>query len=188
MMEEKTEHRILGIDPGTTVMGYSVLHTNLNKSDVEVISVIQMKKLPDQYAKLKYIYEKTNALIEQYHPDILSIEAPFYGNNVQSMLKLGRAQGVVIAACLHAEMEVYEYSPRKIKQSITGNGNAAKEQVAAMLCHMYPLSQDIDFLDATDALAAAVCHHLQSRIVVGGGSKFSDWKSFIANNEKRIIK
>ncbi|MBO7587318.1 MAG: crossover junction endodeoxyribonuclease RuvC [Bacteroidales bacterium] len=187
-MAETTEHRILGIDPGTSVMGYAVLHTNLNKSDVEVISVIQMSKLSDHYAKLKYIYEKTNALIEQYHPDILSIEAPFYGKNVQSMLKLGRAQGVVIAACLHAGMEVFEYPPRKIKQSITGNGNAAKEQVAAMLCHMYPLSQDVEFLDATDALAAAVCHHLQSRVVVGGGGKFNDWKSFIANNEKRIIK
>jgi len=187
-MEEKLQHKILGVDPGTSVMGYAILNTNLNKSDVEVISVIQMKKLSDQYAKLKYIYEKINALIEQYQPDILAIEAPFFGKNVQSMLKLGRAQGVVIACCLHAGMEVFEYEPRKIKQSITGNGNAAKEQVAAMLANMYPLKDSIDYLDATDALAAAVCHHLQHRVVLGGGQKFSDWKSFLASNESRIVK
>ncbi len=188
MEEIVTKHKILGIDPGTNVMGYAILNTNLNKSDVEVISVIQMKKLEDHYAKLKFIYEKVNALVEQYHPDILAIEAPFYGKNVQSMLKLGRAQGIVIATCLHAGMDVFEYEPRKIKQAITGNGNAAKEQVAAMLCHMYPLKQDIEFLDATDALAAAVCHHLQARVVIGNGQKFNNWKSFIANNENRIIK
>lgn len=188
MEEIKTTHKILGVDPGTNVMGYAILSTNLNKSNVEVISVIQMKKLEDHYAKLKFIYEKVNALVEQYQPDILAIEAPFYGKNVQSMLKLGRAQGIVIATCLHAGMDVFEYEPRKIKQSITGNGNASKEQVAAMLCHMYPLSQDIEFLDATDALAAAVCHHLQSKVVFGSTPKFNDWKSFIANNEKRIIK
>lgn len=183
----ETEHHILGIDPGTTVMGYSVLHTNLNHSEVEVISVIQMKKLPDQYAKLKFIYEKTNALVEQYHPDTLSVESPFYGKNAQSMMKLARAQGVIIAACLHAGLEVFEYTPRKIKQSITGNGNSAKEQVAAMLRQMYSLPTDLDYLDATDALAAAVCHHLQHRINLGG-EKFSDWKSFLAQNEKRIVK
>lgn len=188
MEEIKTSHKILGVDPGTNVMGYALLNTNLNKSEVELISVIQMKKIPDHYAKLKFIYEKINALIEEYHPDILAIEAPFYGKNVQSMLKLGRAQGVVIATCMHAGMEVFEYEPRKIKQSITGNGNAAKEQVAAMLCHMYPLKDDIEYLDATDALAAAVCHHLQARVVVGGGNKFNNWKSFIANNEDRILK
>lgn len=185
---EGISHKILGVDPGTNVMGYAILNTQLNKSDVEVISVIQMKKLTDHYAKLKFIYEKMNALIEQYHPDILAIEAPFYGKNVQSMLKLGRAQGIVIAACLHAGMEVYEYEPRKIKQSITGNGNAAKEQVAAMLCHMYPLKDSIEYLDATDALAAAVCHHLKNKVTLGGARKFNDWKSFIANNEKRVVK
>lgn len=188
MEEPSVRHKILGIDPGTNVMGYAVLNTHLSKSEVEVISVIQMKKMPDHYAKLKFIYEKVNALIEQYQPDILSIEAPFYGKNVQSMLKLGRAQGVVIAACLHAGMEVYEYEPRKIKQSITGNGNAAKEQVAAMLCHMYPLKDAVEYLDATDALAAAVCHHLQHRVSFGTAKKFTDWKSFIANNEGRIVK
>lgn len=180
-------HKILGVDPGTNVMGYAILNTQLNKSEVEVISVIQMKKLTDHYAKLKFIYEKMNALIEQYHPDILAIEAPFYGKNVQSMLKLGRAQGIVIAASLHAGMEVHEYSPRKIKQSITGNGNAAKEQVSDMLCRMYPISQSIEYLDATDALAVAVCHHLQQKVVFGK-TKATDWKSFIAQNADRVVK
>ncbi|MCR4964041.1 MAG: crossover junction endodeoxyribonuclease RuvC [Bacteroidales bacterium] len=186
-MPEEIKHRILGIDPGTSVMGYAILDTNLNKSAVQVISVIQMKKLADQYAKLKYIYEKTNALIEQYKPDTLAIEAPFYGKNVQSMLKLGRAQGVVIAACLHAGMEVYEYSPRKIKQSITGNGSASKEQVAAMLARMYNLTDTTPYLDATDSLAAAVCHFYQHKVNFGT-PKVTDWKAFIANNEKRVIK
>ncbi len=184
---EEQKHRILGIDPGTSVMGYAILDTLLNKSEVVVVSVIQMKKLPDQYAKLRFIYEKTNALIEQYQPDTLAIEAPFYGKNVQSMLKLGRAQGVVIAACLHADMEVYEYSPRKIKQAITGNGNASKEQVADMLARMYKLTDAYPYLDATDSLAAAVCHFYQHKFTFGT-TKVTDWKSFLANNQDRIIK
>ena len=187
MDEHSIRRKILGVDPGTNIMGYALLNTELNKSEVDVLSVLQMTKLGDPYAKLKYIYERINGLIEEYHPDILAIEAPFYGKNVQSMLKLGRAQGVVIAACLHAGMEVYEYSPRKIKQSITGNGNAAKEQVSDMLCRMYPISQQIEFLDATDALAVAVCHHLQQKVVFGK-TKATNWKSFIAQNAERVVK
>ena len=187
MENQLIRHRILGVDPGTNIMGYALLDTELNKSNVEVLSVLQMTKLGDPYAKLKYIYEKINGLIVQYRPDILAIEAPFYGKNVQSMLKLGRAQGIVIAASLHAGMEVYEYSPRKIKQSITGNGNASKEQVSAMLCRMYPISQSIEYLDATDALAVAVCHHLQHKVVFGKSSA-TNWKSFIAQNSDRIVK
>ena len=187
-MDEKDVHRrILGVDPGTNIMGYALLDTNLNKSEVEVLSVLKMTKMVDPYAKLKYIYERINGLIEQYHPDIMAIEAPFYGKNVQSMLKLGRAQGIVIAASLHAGMEVYEYSPRKIKQSITGNGNASKEQVSAMLCRMYPISQSIEYLDATDALAVAVCHHLQHKVVFGK-TKAPDWKSFISQNADRVVR
>ncbi len=188
--EVKIAHRILGIDPGTAVMGYAVLNTQLNKSEVDAIGVVQMKGLPDHYAKLKHILERISALIAQYRPDILAIEAPFYGKNVQSMLKLGRAQGIVIAVCMNAGMEVFEYEPRKIKQSITGNGNAAKEQVAAMLGHMYPLNDLPDFMDATDALAAAVCHHLQRSpmLKTGNGRKFNSWKSFVLDNEKRILK
>lgn len=187
MENNGVNRKILGIDPGTNVLGYALLNTELNKSEVEVLSVLQMKKMTDMYARLKFIYEKINTIIEQYKPDTLAIEAPFYGKNVQSMLKLGRAQGIVIAACLHAGMDVFEYSPRKIKQSITGNGNASKEQVSAMLCRMYPISEQIQFLDATDALAAAVCHHLQQKIVFGK-SKVTNWKSFIAQNEDRIVK
>ena len=187
-MDDNTIHRrILGVDPGTNIMGYAVLDTELNKSSVEVLSVLQMTKLGDPYAKLKFIYEKINGLIEQYHPDTLAIEAPFYGKNVQSMLKLGRAQGIVIAASMHAGMEVQEYSPRKIKQSITGNGNASKEQVSAMLCRMYPISEHIQFLDATDALAVAVCHHLQQKVVFVK-TKTTDWKSFIAQNADRVVR
>ena len=177
----------MGVDPGTNIMGYALLDTELNKSHVEVLSVLQMTKLADPYAKLKYIYERINGLIEEYHPDILAIEAPFYGKNVQSMLKLGRAQGIVIASAMHAGMEVHEYSPRKIKQSITGNGNASKEQVSAMLCRMYPISEHIEYLDATDALAVAVCHHLQQKVVFGK-TKATDWKSFIAQNADRIVR
>ena len=187
MDDQSIKHRILGVDPGTNIMGYALLETELNKSNVEVLSVLQMTKMSDAYAKLKYIYERINGLIEQYHPNILAIEAHFYGKNVQSMLKLGRAQGVVIAACLHAGMEVYEYSPRKIKQAITGNGNAAKEQVSDMLCRMYPISQHVEFLDATDALAVAVCHHLQQKVVFGK-TKVTNWKSFIAQNAERVVK
>lgn len=187
MDNNNIQRKILGIDPGTNIMGYALLNTELNKSEVEVLSVLQMTKMSDAYAKLKYIYERINGLVDQYRPDILAIEAPFYGKNVQSMLKLGRAQGVVIAACLHAGMEVYEYSPRKIKQSITGNGNAAKEQVSDMLCRMYPISQHIEFLDATDALAVAVCHHLQQKVVFGK-TKATNWKNFIAQNADRIVR
>lgn len=189
MEAEQIDHRILGIDPGTNIMGYALLKTHLNKSEVEVMSVLQMKKLTDHYAKLKFIYERVNTLIEQYKPDILAIEAPFYGKNVQSMLKLGRAQGIIIAASLHAGLDVYEYSPRKIKMAITGNGSASKEQVAAMLCRLYPISADnIQYLDATDALSVAVCHHLQHKVNLGGSEKFSDWKSFLSKNGDRIVK
>ncbi len=187
-MEEVLEHKILGVDPGTNLMGYALLHSKLNKSEVQFYGVIEMKNMSDHYAKLQYIYERVNAIVEEYHPDILAIEAPFYGKNVQSMLKLGRAQGVVIAVCMHAGMEVYEYEPRRIKQAITGNGGASKKQVAAMLGHMYPLKEQVEYFDATDALAAAVCHHLQSRVKIGGKEKFSDWKSFVANNQNLIIK
>lgn len=185
---ETTDHIILGIDPGTNVMGYAVLHTHLRNSEIVTLNVVQMKKLPDQNSKLLHIYNSTQALIEQYHPDILAIEEPFYGKNPQSMLKLGRAQGVVIGACLHAGLEVFEYTPRRIKQSITGKGGAAKEQVAAMLHQMYDFTNETRFLDATDALAAAVCHHLQCRIDLGNSSKSNSWEAFLAQNKDRIIK
>ena len=183
------------MDPGTNIMGYAVLNTGLNKSEVEILSVLQMKKLSDPYSKLKFIYEKINMLIEQYHPDILAIEAPFYGKNVQSMLKLGRAQGIVIAASLHAGMEVYEYSPRKIKQSITGNGNASKEQVAKMVHFILKTDENPEFFDATDAVGAAVCHSISKGKDVNytkhttekaKAHRKPDWSKFIAENPDRI--
>jgi crossover junction endodeoxyribonuclease RuvC len=182
-MEEKL---ILGVDPGTTVLGWAVLRVRGKQSEVVALDVEKLQRLPDQSAKLKAIFELITAKIEYYKPQILSIEAPFYGKNPQSMLKLGRAQGVVIAACLHCNMTVFEYLPRKIKQSITGNGNASKEQVAAMLKNIYPIPDDIRYFDATDALAAAVCHHLQNRFSTGG-EKFSGWESFLAKNENRRL-
>ena len=177
------------MDPGTNIMGYALLNTELNKSEVEVLSVLQMTKLGDPYAKLKYIYEKINGLIEQYHPDVLAIEAPFYGKNVQSMLKLGRAQGVAMVAALNREIPITEYEPRKIKMAITGNGAASKEQVALMLQRTLGIdeAQMPALLDATDALAAALCHFYErNKPFQGKGSK--SWKSFIAQHPDRVKK
>ena len=188
-MNNETEQLILGVDPGTTIMGYALLRVHLRQSEIVELNVVKMTRLQGQNAKLKKIFESTTDILTQYKPDILAIEAPFFGKNPQSMLKLGRAQGVVIAACLHAGLPVYEYSPRKIKQAITGNGSASKEQVAAMLHAMYTFSNDSNYLDATDALAVAVCHHLQNRISLSGSdNKANNWQSFLAQNQDRIIK
>ncbi|MDX9891564.1 MAG: crossover junction endodeoxyribonuclease RuvC [Bacteroidales bacterium] len=176
---------ILGIDPGTTIMGFSIINVVNNKVTLVEMNIERMVKLTDQNAKLKRIFECTIELIDQYHPEVLAIEAPFFGKNPQSMLKLGRAQGVVIAASLSRNLEVFEYSPRKIKQSITGKGSASKEQVAAMLKNMELFTEDSRYFDATDALAVAVCHQLQNRISIPG-KKYNGWESFISQNENRI--
>lgn len=181
------EYLILGIDPGTTVMGYSLLRVHVRKSELIEANVVKMSKLVGQNEKLKKIFESTNHLIETYHPQILAIESPFFGKNPQSMLKLGRAQGVVIAACLHAGLEVFEYSPRKIKQSITGNGAASKEQVAAILHSMYQFTDATTYLDATDAMAVAVCHYLQNRISFGS-NRSENWEAFLNQHKDRIIR
>ncbi|MDR2980259.1 MAG: crossover junction endodeoxyribonuclease RuvC [Bacteroidales bacterium] len=178
---------ILGVDPGTTVMGFALLEAAGSRTSVLAIDTVRMVKLPDQNTKLKKIFESTVEIIKQHKPSILAIEAPFYGKNPQSMLKLGRAQGVVIAACLHLGLEVFEYSPRKIKQSITGKGSSSKEQVAAMLYRMCNFSADELTLDATDALAAAYCHYLQNRITPKDQNA-SGWASFIAKNQDRVVK
>lgn len=180
------ENIILGIDPGTNIMGYALLKTVGNRSEVLKMGVIKMTRLKDQSEKLTTIFNAVSQLINDYKPGILAIEAPFLGKNPQSMLKLGRAQGVAIGACLHHNMQVFEYPPRKIKQAITGNGNASKEQVAAMLNHMMTVPNDSDYLDATDALAAAVCHQSQNKVQLGG-RKFSGWENFLAQNKDRII-
>lgn len=148
--------------------------------------VLQLEKIEDHALKLKRIFDKTLALIDEYHPDEVAIEAPFFGKNVQSMLKLGRAQGVAIAAALHRSVPVKEYTPKKIKLSVTGNGNASKEQVAAMLQQLLGFRDIPKYLDATDGLAAAVCHHLQNGKISGGGKKaYSGWKAFLSGNPER---
>lgn len=178
---------ILGIDPGTVVMGYGLLKAEKGKFELLSMGVVRLNKFPDHNEKLKRIYERVQGLIVEYKPDMVAIEAPFFGKNVQSMLKLGRAQGVAIAAAMNNGLNVTEYSPKKVKQSISGNGNASKEQVALLLQRMFNIEQVPSFLDATDALAVAVCHFNQSK-TVGAQASHSrgSWESFIKNNPGRI--
>ena len=190
MQREKSNERvILGIDPGTAVMGYGLIREVKNNSELISLGVIKLDHVEDHPSKLKRIFEKTVVLIDQYHPDCLAIEAPFYGKNIQVMLKLGRAQGVAMAAALSRNIPIFEYSPRKIKQSITGNGNATKEQVAAMLQALLKFKETPEFLDATDGLAVAVCHSFQKMTTSGTGNKsYSGWEAFVKDNEKRVSK
>src|SRR6201991_2244003 len=183
------ERIILGIDPGTAVMGYGLVKETGPKIELIALGVVKMDKMDDHMLKLQRIFEKTVALIDNYHPDCLAIEAPFYGKNIQVMLKLGRAQGVAMAAALSRNVEITEYAPRKIKQSITGNGNATKEQVAAMLQRLLNFKETPDFLDATDGLAGAVCHSFQKMPAGKTGSKksYSGWNTFVKDNAKRIV-
>lgn len=179
----KKERIILGIDPGTIVMGYGVLIVEGNRPRLGAMGVLQLDKYEDHYLRLRKIFERVLGLIDEYHPDELAIEAPFFGKNVQSMLKLGRAQGVAMAAALERDIPIFEYAPLKIKMAITGNGKAAKEQVAGMLQHILhiPDSSMLPQLDATDGLAAALCHYLQSNSPVSD-KKYTGWKDYIAKN------
>lgn len=179
---------ILGIDPGTIVMGYGVLHVQNNILKPLGIGVVKLEKLDDHALRLKKIFERTVGIIEEYKPDELAIEAPFFGKNVQSMLKLGRAQGVAIAAALSKNIPITEYSPKKIKMSITGNGNASKEQVAAMLQQILGIEKEHAFLDATDAMGAALCHYYQNKKAALGGKSYTGWKAFLTDNPKRQVK
>ena len=179
------EKIILGIDPGTTIMGYGIISVSANKPSMIAMGVLELKKYEDHYLKLKRIFERVVQLIDSYHPEELAIEAPFYGKNVQSMLKLGRAQGVAMAAALSRSVPIFEYAPLFIKQSITGRGNASKEQVALFLKKLLNLQEAPTYLDATDGLAAAVCHCFQNkRIISNSGSK--SWKEFINKNPGRV--
>lgn len=183
------ERIIMGIDPGTNVMGYGVLGVNGKKVEVVVMGVIQLSKFESHYKRLARIFERVTGLIEQYLPDEMAIEAPFFGKNVQSMLKLGRAQGVAMAAALKRDLPITEYEPRKVKQAITGTGAASKEQVREMLRRMMNLSSttlDGLPLDATDALAVAMTHFYESSRPDAGAAKVSDWKTFIARNPDRV--
>ena len=183
-MEEKI---ILGIDPGTTIMGFGLIKVKDKKMSLILMNELNLTKYKDHYLKLKLIFERTISLIESYNPDEIAIEAPFFGKNVQSMLKLGRAQGVAMAAGLSREIPVTEYSPKKIKMAITGNGNASKEQVAKMLQSLLKLKTLPKNLDSTDGLAAAVCHfYNQGRVEIG--KSYSGWASFVKQNEGRVKK
>jgi crossover junction endodeoxyribonuclease RuvC len=180
-----SERIILGIDPGTNIMGYGIISVVGSQIKVLTLGVLKLNKYEDHHLRLKIIFERTVSLIEQYKPDELAIEAPFFGKNVQSMLKLGRAQGVAIAAALYRSLPVFEYSPRKIKQSITGKGSASKEQVASMLQRLLQLPEEPETMDATDGLAAAVCHHFQKG-KAETEKKFTGWKAFINANPDRL--
>ena len=179
------EKIILGIDPGTTIMGFGLIRIIGKKMEFIQMNELQLKKYNDHNLKLKLIFERTVELIDTYNPDEIAIEAPFFGKNVQSMLKLGRAQGVAMAAGLSREIPITEYLPKKIKMAITGNGNASKEQVAKMLQSLLGLKTLPKNLDATDGLAAAVCHFYNAGKVVGG-KNYTGWSSFVKQNPKKV--
>ncbi len=180
-----SEKIILGIDPGTTVMGFGIIKVINKQMHFVQMNELMLKKYSDHYTKLKLIFERTLELIDTYHPDEIAIEAPFFGKNVQSMLKLGRAQGVAMAAGLSRQVPITEYMPKKIKMSITGNGNASKEQVAKMLQSVLKLKTLPKNLDSTDGLAAAVCHYYnEGRVDVG--KSYSGWEAFVKQNPKKV--
>ena len=181
----KKEKIILGIDPGTTIMGYGIIIIKGTQMEMNQMGVIHLEKLSNHALKLKRIFERTVQLVEQYKPDEVSLEAPFYGKNVQSMLKLGRAQGVAMAAALYKDVPIFEYTPKKIKKSITGNGNASKVQVASMLQSLLKISEMPKHLDATDGLAAAVCHYFQ-RDSGPNRKSYSSWSSFLKENPDKL--
>ena len=182
-----SEKIILGIDPGTNIMGYGVLRVKDKKPEMLALGVIDLRKYGDHYLKLGRIFERINGIIAEYLPDEMAIEAPFFGKNVQSMLKLGRAQGVAIAAAISRQVPIHEYAPLKIKMAITGNGSASKEQVADMLRRMLNISGDEmpQFMDATDALGAAFCHYLQNGKPVSE-KKYSSWADFVNKNPDKV--
>ncbi len=179
------EQVILGMDPGTNLMGYGIILCKGSKMTMLDLGILDMRKLDDHHVKLKRIFDETVLLIEKYHPDHLAIEAPFFGKNVQSMLKLGKAQGVAIAAALSRDIPITEYSPKRIKQAITGRGAASKEQVASMLQSLLKIEEMPRHLDATDGLAAAVCHFFQ-RKPGGGDKKYGSWKTFVSQNPGKL--
>lgn len=204
MADPKPKKIIMGIDPGTNYTGYGVLEVCGRTQRCIVLGYIELHKVTDVYQKLRHIFDRVSGLIEQYRPDEVALESPFFGENVQSMLKLGRAQGVAMAAALTRGLPVYEYAPRRIKQAITGNGGASKEQVAAMLKTMLKVEYELKKLDATDGLAVALCHHFETssplnalpkgggslaeRLKAESGKGAKSWESFLTSNPGREIK
>lgn len=186
---QKAPKIILGIDPGTNIMGYGLIKTEGSFMSLVDLGVLKLSPKQDVYERLGHIHDKVASLIRQYKPSQFAIEAPFFGKNVQSMLKLGRAQGVAIAAAMQAGLPVCEYSPKKVKQSITGNGNAGKEQVLKMLEKLLHFEGADHYLDASDALAVAVCHYFQQKTVLPGAvGKIRNWQDFITRNPGRVKK
>lgn len=182
-------NKILGIDPGTNILGYGILNTEDDQLRIEVMGVLDLSKEKDHTTKLKEIFLQLQEIIETYLPGTMAIEAPFFGKNVQSMLKLGRAQGVAMAAAMTMGLDIHEYAPKRIKKAVTGNGNANKEQVSMLLGQILKVKFVDEYLDATDALATAFCHYNMSNGALGGNdTKYSGWDAFIKNNESRVIK
>lgn len=181
--KETKEKIILGLDPGTNVMGYGIIMVQRSKLDLLQFGVIQLNKYESHELRLKKIFDRVLTLLDEFSPDEVALEAPFFGKNVQSMLKLGRAQGVAMSAALYREIPIVEYAPKKVKQSVTGNGNASKEQVAKMLMAIFKIKELPKLLDATDALAVALCHHYQNGSTA---SKTKSWSSFLKENPGKI--
>lgn len=196
MLLQQDTQIILGIDPGTLVMGYGLIAVNKNKVSLVEMGVLQLSKHDDHAERLELIYRKMETLITLHKPSAVAIEAPFFGKNVQSMLKLGRAQGVAIAAAMKFGLRAEEYAPRKIKQSITGRGNASKEQLWEMLQHTLGFQEDVKFMDATDAVGVALCHHYQTRMPIPKTpvkktttkAKKTSWAAFLNENPDRVVK
>lgn len=188
MINPVKEKIILGIDPGTNIMGYGLLRVTGTRPALITMGVVDLRKCTDVYLKLKHIYDRVTGIIEGFLPDEMAIEAPFFGKNVQSMLKLGRAQGVAIAAALNRQVPITEYAPLKIKMAITGNGSASKEQVSDMLRRMLhiPDKEMSTFMDATDALGVAYCHYLQMGLPTPSGQNYHGWKDFVRRNPARV--
>jgi crossover junction endodeoxyribonuclease RuvC len=182
---EKQERIIIGIDPGTSIMGYGLIKVGIQEIKIIQYGVIDLQKYTCQEKKLQEILSHTLQIIDEFKPHEAALEAPFYGRNVQSMLKLGRAQGVAMAAALMRKIPLAEYAPRKIKQAVTGHGNASKEQVANMLATLLRFQKTAGALDATDALAVAVCHAYQQQ---NKSQKVKSWKSFIAKHPDCLLK
>ncbi len=191
----------MGIDPGTNAMGYGILSIEGNKMSCEMLGIIDLHKISDPYTKLDQIFRRVKGLIEVYNPDEVALESPFFGKNVQSMMKLGRAQGVAMAAALSCDKKVFEYAPRRIKQAVTGSGSASKEQVAMMLRQLLKITDIPNKHDATDGLAVAMCHYLQSELSIsttpqekkkkalgGGRNTGESWERFLEKNPDRIKK
>lgn len=186
MAKIQEKYKILGIDPGTNILGYAIMEVDGSQLKIVTFGVIKLKNEKDHQTKLKEIFLQLQEIVETYQPKHLAIEAPFYAKNPQSLLKLGRAQGVAIAAGITMGLDITEYMPKKIKMSVTGNGNASKEQVSSMLEQLLKVKITTEYLDATDALAVAYCHYNQGLGVSLGGKKYNDWSSFITKNKERV--